>query len=101
MSGTTSGVTLLVGRVHTRGRGIEVPVGPRLERGCEEVGVDEHREHAQCPVVLDEPHPAHVGGEVVDVADTVDDLLAGLAPREVADTGARRRRRAGTTRRTV
>ena len=32
----------------------------------------EHREHAQRLVVLDEPHAAHVGGQVEDVAGALD-----------------------------
>ena len=33
--------------------------------------------------MLDEPHPAHVGGEVVDPLGPVDRLAAGLGPAEV------------------
>ena len=40
--------------------------------------VDEHGQHAQRLVVLDEAHPAHVGGEVVDVLGTCQRFRAGL-----------------------
>ena len=37
------------------------------------------------PVRLDEPHPAHVAGEVVDVRDAADGLPARLERAEVGD----------------
>ncbi len=40
--------------------------------------VDEHRQHAKCLVGLDEAHSAHVGGEVEDVARSLQRLAAGI-----------------------
>ena len=53
--------------------------------GHQHVRVDQHRQHAQGLVVLDEAHAAHVGGEVVDVADVLADLDADIKFLKVAD----------------
>jgi hypothetical protein len=45
--------------------------------------VDQHAEHAERLVVLDEAHPSHVGGEIVDFAGARDRLLACFPPPEV------------------
>src|SRR5882724_12113317 len=59
-------VSLLVVRVDAgRGREEEA-LDARLPRGDEQMGVDEHAQHAEGPVVLDEAHSPHVGGEVVN-----------------------------------
>ncbi len=38
--------------------------------------VDSHAEHTQGLVVLDEAHPAHVGGEVVDLVGALEGTVA-------------------------
>ena len=50
------------------------------------VRVDQHRQHAQGLVVLDEAHAAHVGGQVVDRAGASGGGPARLQQREVATT---------------
>ena len=42
------------------------------------MGVDEHTDHAQGPVELDEPHPPHVAGEVVNFIASLHHPVAGL-----------------------
>ena len=44
----------------------------------QQVRVDQHAEHAEGLVILDEPHAAHVGGEVVDDRGFFAGLLAGF-----------------------
>ncbi len=39
--------------------------------------IDQHRQHAQRLVVLDETHPTHVGGKVVDIVGMGECLRAG------------------------
>src|SRR5690349_8332627 len=41
--------------------------------------VDQHADHAQALVVLDEPHAAHVAGEVIDGVHPLDGLERGIA----------------------
>ena len=45
----------------------------------QEMGVDQHREHAERLVVLDEAHAAHIGRQVVDLGRAVHGLHAGVA----------------------
>ena len=66
------GVLLQVDVVDARRRGEEVPLDAGVLARHQEVGVDQHRDHASGPVRLDEAHAAHVAGEVVDVRDAVD-----------------------------
>ena len=49
------------------------------------MGVDEHREHAVGLVQLDEPHAAHVGGEVEDVPRVRGGFAARVALAKVED----------------
>ena len=71
-------VGLLVGGVDTcRGR-VEEALCLLLLCGLQHVRIDQDRQHAQCLVVLDETHTAHVGGEVVDVAGVGERRCAGL-----------------------
>ena len=60
------GIDLLVVGVYAGGGGEEEARDAGLARGHQEMGIDQHAQHAQGLVVLDEPHAAHVGGEVVD-----------------------------------
>jgi hypothetical protein len=81
---------LLVGRVHAGGGGEEESLdAARLLRRAKEVGVDQHREHAERLVVLDESHAAHVGREVVDVLRALDGLDARVVELEVEDAVVR------------
>ena len=79
------GRLLLAGRVDAGRRGVEEPLHARLPGRLEHVGGDQHRQHAQRLVVLDEAHAAHVGGEVVDHVDAV---AGALARRQVLKVGA-------------
>ena len=63
---------LLVAVVDAGGGGVEEPLDAGLARRQQQVRVDQHGEHAQGLVVLDEAHAAHVGGEVVDRARALD-----------------------------
>ena len=45
--------------------------------------VDQHREHAACLVRLDEPHSAHIGGQVVDGVGARDGLVARIGAPEI------------------
>jgi hypothetical protein len=47
--------------------------------------VNEHREHAQGAIVLDEAHPAHIGGQIIDNASVLERDFAGFAPLQVQD----------------
>ena len=67
MSPGQCGVALFVGVIDAGGGGIEKLLRSVLLRGLQHVRVDQHGEHAQRLVVLDESHAAHVGGEVVDL----------------------------------
>jgi hypothetical protein len=42
------------------------------------VRIDQHREHAEAFVQLDETHAAHIGREIVDYVAILDRLLAGV-----------------------
>jgi hypothetical protein len=59
-------ILLLVAVVDAGAGGVEEPLDADVLGRHQQVGVDQHRQHAQRLVVLDEPHPAHVGGVVVD-----------------------------------
>jgi hypothetical protein len=52
------------------------PRDPKFTRRLDEVRVDEHGQHAERLVVLDEAHPAHVRGEVVHLVCTLNRLTA-------------------------
>ena len=54
-----------------------------LLRGPAEVRVDQHREHAERAVVLDEPHAAHVRGQVVNRVRAGQRFLARLEPLQI------------------
>ena len=97
----TFGSRLLVGVVDAGGGGVEEALDAVLLRGLQQVRVDQHREHAQGLVVLDEAHAAHVGGQVVDVGGALGGALAVFRQVQVERRGSRRRRSAGTTRRTA
>ena len=76
-------IGLLVRGVDTCRRGIEIALDAGLAGGHQQVRVDQDREHAVSLVRLDEAHPAHVGGEVVDDPRAVDRLLGGFAEGQV------------------
>ena len=63
-----------------------MPLDALVPARHQEVGVDEDRDHARGPVRLDEAHAAHVAGEVVDVADAANCVLARLERAEVGYT---------------
>jgi len=44
--------------------------------GLKHVGIDEHRQHAQCLIVLDKAHAAHVRGEIVDFVGALRGAIA-------------------------
>src|SRR6266487_3050468 len=48
-------VALLVGIIDAGGGGVEITLDAKLLRGHEQVGVDQHRQHAEAAIVLDEP----------------------------------------------
>jgi hypothetical protein len=77
------GSRLLVGRVHAGGGGVEEALDAEILGRLEHVGVDQDREHAQRLVVLDEAHPAHVGGEVVDAVRPLERPVAGIPQGEI------------------
>ena len=81
--GRDVGARLLVGRVNAGGRGVEKAPHPRLARGHEQMRVDEHAEHAKGLVELNEPHAAHVGGQVVDLRRAFDGFFARFSFLEV------------------
>ena len=54
--------------VDARRRPEEEPLDIGRGGGLQEMCVDEHRQHARGLVALDEPHAAHVRGEVVDAS---------------------------------
>ena len=70
----TSSLHLLLGVVDAGAAGVEESLDAFLLGRLQQVGVDQHRQHAERLVVLDEAHPAHVGGEVVDVVHRRDKL---------------------------
>ena len=51
----------------------------------QQVGVDQHRQHAQGLVVLDEAHAAHVGGQIINVLSAGGGLDAVLAQVQIED----------------
>ena len=56
--------------------------GRRLSLAAmQQVGVDQHAEHAERFVVLDEAHAAHVGGQVVDDGSALEGAVAGVLSR--------------------
>src|SRR2546428_304181 len=71
---------LLVCRVNTRRRRVEVPLHAEVLGGQQQVRVDQHREHAERFVTFDETHPPHVGGQVIDALGAPQRLLALSAP---------------------
>ena len=74
---------LLVGRVHTRGRGVEESFDFVVAGGEQHVGVDHHGQHAIGLVRLDEAHAAHVCRKVEDEACAPDCLVAGRLLSEI------------------
>ena len=72
------GSVCLCAVVNTRGRGIEKAFHARVARGHEQMGVDEHAQHAQAAVQLDETHAAHVGGEIIDLLHVFGRALTGI-----------------------
>ena len=75
---------MLIG-VHAGRGGEEEPIDVVALGGEQQIGVDEHREHAQGLVVLDEPHATHVGGEVEDIAGAHERIVAGGGILHVGD----------------
>src|ERR1043166_3721359 len=69
---------LFVRGVNAGGGGVEETFDAGFLRGHEQVGVDEHREHAERAVVFDEAHAAHVGGEIVNDGRVLQRLFAGV-----------------------
>ena len=49
----------------------------------QQVRVDQHRQHAEGLVVLDEAHAAHVGRQVVNLARPAAGLVAGVAQLQI------------------
>ena len=78
------GLGLLVAVVDAGRRRIEEARHARLLGGDQHVGADQHRQHALRLVGLDEPHAAHVGGQVVDHLGVLGRLAAGLEQGQVA-----------------
>jgi len=72
------GFLLLVAGIDAGGRRIEEAGGAAVACGHEHVGIDQHAEHAEAFVELDEAHSTHVGGEVVDPVSAVDGPDAGV-----------------------
>lgn len=69
-------VGLLVGRTHAGGGGVEEALDVLLLACLQYVRVDQHREHAERLLVLDEAHATDVAREVVDLGATGDGLAA-------------------------
>ena len=59
-------VLLLVAVINASGGGVKETAHASGPGGHEQVGVDEHAQHAERLVLLDKTHAAHVGGEIVD-----------------------------------
>ena len=78
-----SSLVLLVGVVDARAGRIEEAIDFVVDGCLQQVRVDQHGEHAQSFVVFDEAHAAHVGGEVVDIADAAARFLAFVAEIEI------------------
>ena len=49
------------------------------------MGIDQDREHAESFIVLDEPHPAHVTGEIIHVLHALGGHFADLTARTIGD----------------
>jgi hypothetical protein len=47
-----------------------------IQGGLQHMSIDQHGQHAQRLIVLDEAHAAHVGGEVVDFVGTFGRIFA-------------------------
>ena len=65
-------------RVDAGAGGVEKLLHAVVAGGHEHVGIDEHAEHAEGFVVLDEAHAAHVGREIVNHFGIAADELAGV-----------------------
>ena len=76
---------LVLGGVDAGRRREEEALDLLVARGHQHVRVDEDGEHAEGLVGLDEPHPAHVGRQVVHPAGAGHRLPAGVEARQVED----------------
>ncbi len=74
---------LLVRCIHARRGGIKKALDTELPRRHQQVRVDQHRQHAQGAIVLDEPHATHVRRQVVNHARTTQRSIAGVLLLEV------------------
>ena len=72
------GIVLAVIGVDAGAARIEKALHSNVTGSHQEMGVDEHTDHAQGPVELDEPHPPHVAGEVVNFIASLHHPVAGL-----------------------
>jgi hypothetical protein len=67
---------LFIRVIDAGGGGEEEPLTPDVFRGEEQVGINQHTEHTQGFVVLDEAHAAHIGGEIVNDMSTLQRRVA-------------------------
>ena len=77
------GIALLAGGVNAGRRRVEKALDAVLLGRHQHVGVDQNREHAERPVVLDKAHAAHVGGEIVDQRRAFERFFAGFLFAEI------------------
>ena len=77
------GVALFVSVIDASGRGVEKALHASGPGRHQEMGVDEHGKHAQRAIVLDESHPAHVGGKIINDASIFERLFASFPPLEI------------------
>jgi hypothetical protein len=78
-------VHLLLSVVNAGAAGVEEPFHAFLLSRLQQVSVDQHRQHAEGLIIFDEPHAAHVGGEVVDVVHAATSFVASFPFLEVGD----------------
>src|SRR5712692_4912390 len=78
LQGDHFGRELFIGSINAGGGGVEITLDAEFPRGHQEVGVDEHREHAEGAVVFDKTHAAHVGGKIVNDPGVAHGLFAGF-----------------------
>src|SRR6266699_1943681 len=48
------------------------------------MSVDQHRQHAKRLIVFNKPHPAHIGGEIIDVRYALRGSIADVCEPKVA-----------------